>query len=163
MKNNRINEQTRKIKIEPPGNEKKSPWYLLTGLILGIAAGLVFTWMLFPVQYQDTSPATLAEGYKEIYRRTIAEVFSVTGDLDRAISRLNLLQDEDKVLSLGEQAQRALADGRDKEAQALALLASATGSGQTTGEAQPPQITPSIPPGEPSLPTQTLPVMPDNP
>lgn len=130
---------------------------MLTGLLIGAAAGLVFTWLILPVVYQDTTPATLAEGYKEIYRRTIAEVYAATGNLDRAISRISLLEDEDIVFLLGAQAQRALAEGREKEAKALALLASGIQSRSFSGESIPLLITPSETPGEPALPTQTLP------
>jgi len=137
-----MSDQTREIKLNPPRKSKKSNWYLLTGLVLGLAAGLIFTWVIFPVVYEDTSPATLTEGYKEIYRRIIAEVYTATGDLDRAASRLNLLEDDDPISALGAQAQRALADGREKEARALALLASSIQSGQSNGESIPLQLVP---------------------
>ena len=157
MPRKKINDQTQEIKIKAQRETNRGHWYLLSGLVLGIAAGLIFTWLLFPVVYEDTSPGTLAEDYKEIYRRTIAEVYLVTGDLDRAISRLNLLENDDVVFALGSQAQRALADGREKEAQALAGLASAIQSLQSAGETTVPQITPSKIPVEPGFPTQTLP------
>jgi|GEM_PF-365508 len=156
-------DQTREIRIKPQHEIKRDHWYLLSGLVLGIVAGLIFTWLLFPVVYEDTSPDTLAEDYKEIYRRTIAEVYVVTGDLDRAISRLNLLENDDIVFALGAQAQRALADGHEKEAQALAVLASAIQSGQSAGGSTTPQIIPSKIPNEPTLPTQTLPELTPNP
>jgi hypothetical protein len=120
-----LNEQTREIRIAPQPEARRSQWYLLTGLVLGIAIGLIFTWVISPVVYHDTTPATLTPAYKEIYRTTIAQVYGVTGNLERATSRLNLLEDEDPVYALGAQAQRALADGREHEARALALLASA--------------------------------------
>ena len=157
MPRKKINDQTQEIKVKTLRETKRGHWYLLSGLVLGIAAGLIFTWLLFPVVYEDTSPGTLAEGYKEIYRRTIAEVYLVTGDLDRAISRLNVLENDDIVFALGSQAQRALADGRDTEAQALAVLASEIQLLQSAGESSVPQFTPSKIPTEPALPTQTLP------
>jgi hypothetical protein len=163
MAKKKINDQTQEIKIRPQHETKRGHWYLLSGLVLGIAAGLIFTWLLFPVVYENTSPGTLAEDYKEIYRRTIAEVYVITGDLDRAISRLNLLENDDIVFALGAQAQRALADGREKEAQALAILASAIQSGQSAEGSTAPQVTPSTLPNEPGLPTQTLPQLTPNP
>lgn len=157
MRKNKMNDQTQEMRFQLQRDPKKGHWYLISGLILGVVAGLIITWLLFPVEYEDTSPGTLAEDYKEIYRRTIAEVYLVTGDLDRAISRLNLLEDDDIVFALGAQAQRALADGREKEAQALALLASAIQSGQSTEETIPPLITPSEAPDGTTIPTQTIP------
>jgi len=120
-----LNEQTQEFRIVPQPETKRHHWYLLTGLILGISIGLIFTWLLCPVVYQDTSPASLVPGYKEIYRSTIAQVYAATGNLERASSRLVLLEDEDVVFALGAQAQQALAEGLEKEARALALLASA--------------------------------------
>ena len=119
-----MNDQTQELRINTQPEEKKHHWYLLTGLIIGIAAGLIITWLLFPVVYQDTLPASLSPAYKEIYRSTIAQVYAATGNLERAASRLALLEDEDVIYALGAQAQRALADGQEKEARALALLAS---------------------------------------
>lgn len=119
-----MNDQTQELRIAAQSEEKRHHWYLLTGLLIGIAAGLIITWLLFPVVYQDTLPASLAPAYKEIYRSTIAQVYAVTGDFERAASRLALLEDEDIIFTLGVQAQRALADGQEKEARALALLAS---------------------------------------
>ncbi len=119
-----LNDQTQELRIISPSEEKRHHWYLLTGLIIGIAAGLIITWLLFPVVYQDTLPASLSPAYKEIYRSTIAQVYASTGNLERAVSRLALLEDEDVIYALGAQAQRVLADGQEKEARALALLAS---------------------------------------
>ena len=156
MGNKKINDQTREIKIESQRDPKRSHWYLLSGILLGIAAGLILAWLIFPVVYEDTSPASLSEGYKEIYRRAVAEAYAATGDLGRAKSRLNLLENDDVVFALGAQAQRALAAGRDKEAQALALLASTIQSGESSGESIPTLVTPSETPDEPDIPTQTL-------
>jgi len=151
------NDHTREIRLSSTTKAKGGHWYLLTGLVLGIAAGLVFAWLISPVVYQDTTPDSLAEGYKEIFRRTIAEVYVATGDLERATSRLNLLEDEDIVFALGAQAQRAMSDGREKEARVLALLASAIQSGQSPVETKLPFILPSETHIEPAIPTQTLP------
>ncbi len=157
-----MRDQTREIKISTPREAKKSHWYLLTGLLLGIVAGLIFAWLIYPVIYEDTTPATLADGYKNIYIGTIAEVYAITGDLERATSRLNLLEDVDVVLTLGAQAQRALAEGQEKQARALALLASALQTDHSAEESQPPPILPSETQDETAFPTQTLPqLMPD--
>ena len=156
---NTLSDQTRKLKILKSRDTKKGHWYLLTGLVLGVVTGLIFTWLIYPVTYEDTTPATLAEGYKEIYLRTIAEVYAATGDLERATSRLNLLEYPDVVFTLGIQAQRALAEGQEKAARALALLASVIQTDQSPGEIAPPLISPSETPNESAMATQTLPQM----
>lgn len=128
-------------------NENKGPWYLLTGLVIGIALGLVYSWVVRPVQYTNTSPSSLRADYKDQYRAIIAAAYLANGDLLRARERLKLLQDEDLYRVLAEQAQRTLAGGGSpQEARGLGLLAVALGqappaveqnSGQAPGSATP--------------------------
>ena len=101
------------------------PWYLITGLVLGFLLGLLYAWLINPVVYSNTEPATLRSDYKENYRLNIAQAYAATGDLERAESRLALLREEDAIFELGSQAQQALAAGFSEDARALALLASA--------------------------------------
>ena len=153
-----MNEATRRLRVEPLADkpddglpeEKRGSWYLLTGLILGLVLGLVYAWVLNPVVYQDTAPASLAEPYQDRYRSMIAQAYEATGSLERAISRLALLEDLDPVYALGVQAQQALADGQPEEAHALALLASAL-QGPIGVEPIP---TATLPP----IPTRTMPI-----
>ena len=129
-------EETRQIRVDDPrppevviskpveGSEPKQfPWYLLTGLILGFLLGLLYAWLINPVVYSDTEPASMRADFKENYRLTIAQAYAATGDLERAESRLVLLNDEDPIFTLGSQAQQALAAGFAEDARALALLA----------------------------------------
>ena len=110
--------------------EKRGNWYLLTGLILGVALGLGYAWMINPVEYVDAPPYALRQDFKEQYRVLIALAYQYNGDLERAIYRLEAMQDEDITRTLAMQAQQALADGRpEAETQALGLLAVALGQG----------------------------------
>ncbi len=151
---------TQEVRTSPPAPQKRSPLYLLTGLILGLILGLVYAWVINPVIYEDTTPASLGDADKDFYRSTIAQVYAHTGDLERAALRLALLEDEDPVYTLGVQAQRVLAEGQEAEARALALLASVLQGlpqyQQTTTESVSPQPTATDPP--PSIPTNTLPI-----
>ena len=83
--------------------------YLITGLALGVGIGLLVAWGLAPVQYVDTTPATLRVDFKDEYRFLIAAAYTASGDLPRAQARLVTLADADPIKSLGEQAQRMLA------------------------------------------------------
>ena len=131
-------------------DENRGPWYLLTGLILGIALGLAYAWIIQPVEYVDTSPASLRSDFKDQYRALIAAAYLANGDLLRARARLELLQDEDIYRVLSEQAQRMLAqDNLSSEARALGLLAVALGQ-QAPGPGlaitqAPPSATATIP------------------
>ncbi len=154
------NQATRELRLQPPPREpqppapegKRGPWYLLTGLILGLIFGLVYAWLVDPVVYQNTHPASLKDSFKDGYRSAIAQAYAKTGNLDRAVSRLALLEDPDPVYTLGAQAQQALVAGLPEEAHALALLASALQGGELMEAA--PVPTSTLPP----VPTRTLPV-----
>jgi hypothetical protein len=99
---------------------------LLTGLILGIAIGLVYAWVINPVKYEDTSPASLRGDFKDQFRALIAVAYLSSGNLERAQVRLNLIEEDDPAQALALQAQRFVAEGRlESEIQALGLLAAA--------------------------------------
>jgi hypothetical protein len=126
-------------------NEKRGPWYLITGLVLGIITGVLVAWFV-PVKFTNTSPAALRADFKDQYRAMIASAYLASGDLIRAKSRLALLQDEDPYRTLAEQAQRSLAEGTfPQDARALGLLAIAMGQPQATVDSSPvSQASPSI-------------------
>jgi hypothetical protein len=147
--------RTEKFPSEEPPTRRGS-WYLLTGLVIGVVAGLIFAWLVYPVSYGYSDPSTLKENYKESYRLIIAQVFAATGDIDRAALRLDLLGDENITYKLGAQAQRALANGQQGDAQALALLASALQLGESGSQST--SETTEVP-AENLVPTQTLPAL----
>lgn len=153
-----MTDETREMRINPKPAAKETHWYLLTGLVMGFLLGLLYAWMINPVVYENTQPDTLKDNFKDTYRVTIAQVYSATGNLERAALRLALLNDEDPVYALGAQAQRSLANGEDEKARSLALLASAlqlhTSSLELIEAATP---EPSAPPTISPVPTQTLP------
>jgi hypothetical protein len=105
---------------------RRGSWYLLTGLLIGLALGLLVAWVIAPVEYVDTAPASLRPDFKDQYRSLIASAYLVTGDLGRAQSRLALLGDVDPQQMLTLQAQNALSAGDpDRSAYALSRLADA--------------------------------------
>ena len=135
--------------------EERGPWYLLTGLILGIILGLLYSWIIAPIEYVDTTPDSLRSDYQDSYRLTISLAYQSTGDLARAQARLNLLGDDDSALALAEQAQRHLAEGGTSgEAQALADLAAVLGQAPIPFTASPMPTNTESPPTE--TPTLTL-------
>ena len=114
--------------------DERGHWYLLTGFVIGIVLGLVYAWLIAPQQFQDrdTSPASLQPEFKDQYRAMIAAAYVATGTLPRAEARLELLDDDDVVRALAEQAQRTLGEGNSPlQAQALGLLAVALGQGES--------------------------------
>ena len=95
--------------------QNRSNWYLLTGLILGLAMGLIYTWVISPITEVDTHPNLLREDYKDIYRSLISRAYQANNNLPRAEARMELIGDEDPALALAAQAQRFLAENGDNE------------------------------------------------
>jgi hypothetical protein len=106
--------------------DRRGSWYLLTGLVLGIAAGLVYSWVISPVRYIDAPPSVLRADYKDDYRALVAAAYLYNMDLVRAEDRLAQLKDDESGKTLALQAQRALAEGHsEEEIYALNTLAEA--------------------------------------
>lgn len=102
------------------------PWSMLFALLAGVGLGLVYSWMISPVQVVDAEPVALRADFKDQYRSAIAAAFAATGDLARAQARLSLLRDADSIEALNAQAQRMLASGQSfEEADQVAALAAA--------------------------------------
>lgn len=111
------------------------PWYILTGLIIGLLLGFTLTRLMVPLQNQAASPAELSGADKDFYRATIAETYAASSNLSRALSRLDLIQDPDPVQALSAQAQRLLAqNASSSQASALAQLAEVLNAIEPTAE-----------------------------
>ena len=112
--------------------DERGSWYLLTGLILGLGFGLLYAWIIAPVRYVNTEPASLRADFKEQYRALIAAAYLSNGDLQRARARLALLDDADIAKTIAIQAQLAQdRAGPDSEKNGLGLLAAALNPGST--------------------------------
>lgn len=66
---------------------------LLFGLILGLAGGLYYAWIVSPVMYVDASPARLSDAHKEEYIFLVSQSYAVNGNRERAERRLASLDD----------------------------------------------------------------------
>ncbi|MDD2521881.1 MAG: hypothetical protein PHW11_03535 [Anaerolineaceae bacterium] len=99
-------------------------WYLLTGLLIGLAIGLVFSILVLPAENSDALPGELSPQAKDDYRVMIALAYSSNQNLERALSRLDLLEELNTVDLLTAQAQNMLASGSSETvSRALAELA----------------------------------------
>jgi len=128
--------------------DRRGSWYILTGLVLGVAAGLIYSWVISPVKYLDAPPYSLRADYKDEYRALVAAAYMYSHDLLRAQGRLAQLKDNETAQTIVGQAQRALANGHPaEEVKALNLLAAALGGGVTPegGSMTPSQQSSSIP------------------
>lgn len=57
-------------------------------LLLGLGLGLVYGWVIRPVQYVDTAPSSLRADYRTDYVLMVAEAYQAEGDIDLAAQRL---------------------------------------------------------------------------
>jgi len=113
------------VKRGRQSNEGRGPWFLLTGLLIGLVIGVLYAWIISPAEYIDAAPQSLRTEAKDGYRLLIAQAYQANGDIGRARERLKLLGDADTQKALVEQAQRLFGQGgADTEARALAALAS---------------------------------------
>jgi hypothetical protein len=103
-------------------------------ILVGIAGGLAYGWVLNPVKYVDTTPDTLRVDYKSDYVLMVAEVYRANSDIAQAEKRLALLGETPpgemvlQAILFGEQnhysdadlaLMRALADALEAQAPSL--------------------------------------------
>jgi hypothetical protein len=63
-------------------------------LAIGIALGLVYGWVIDPVEYVDTTPNTLRPDYRADYVLMVAEAYGSEQDAAAAARRLAILGSE---------------------------------------------------------------------
>jgi hypothetical protein len=118
------------------------------GLVLGLAGGLLYAWVIAPPE-PDLTPASLRADHKTTYIQLVAQTFAADKDIDRARARLSLIGDAGSAQAVTALAQRTSASGGDAATvRALAALAAALG-------ARPASPTPNLapPPTETPVPT----------
>jgi hypothetical protein len=57
-------------------------------ILLGLVIGLVYGWLINPVEYKDTTPKSLRYDYRTDFVLMIAEVFNSDNDTNQAIQLL---------------------------------------------------------------------------
>ena len=67
-------------------------WVLL-GLVLGLAAGLWYAWMVEPVVFVEVSPARFSERHRAEYIFLVSQSYAANGNWPRAEQRLAALDD----------------------------------------------------------------------
>ncbi|MFP3853619.1 MAG: hypothetical protein ACLFWD_04905 [Anaerolineales bacterium] len=66
----------------------RSRQWLLVGIVLGLSAGLLYGWLLQPVEFVDTTPDSLRQDFKTDYVLMVAEAYQQEEDLAQAERRL---------------------------------------------------------------------------
>jgi hypothetical protein len=65
-----------------------TPVRVLIALVLGLAVGLIYGWLVQPVTYVETSPDSLRVDYRTDYVLMVAETYTGPQSLDTAQRRL---------------------------------------------------------------------------
>ena len=92
----------------------KNLLWLLLGFILGVGAALLIGWVLFPVEYANSTPDTLRSDYKDEYIRLISLSYQVDGDLALVEQRLASLGGEPVTKPLVDLTERWIAQARSE-------------------------------------------------
>ena len=66
-------------------------FFFILSILVGLAAGLYYGWVVRPVGYTAVTPDTLRQDYKTDFVLMVAEAWEATGDMDMARRYLGLL------------------------------------------------------------------------
>lgn len=135
--------------------------FVLLGLLLGLAGGLFYAWVISPVVYTDASPARLNEEHIEEYLFLVSESYALTGDWEETVERLAALELEDLEQRVAQLFEQSLREGRPApQVRNLAFLTQRLGGDSPAlslfaPTPQPPPVTPTEASAAPT-PTATL-------
>ena len=65
--------------------------YSVIALVIGLGLGLLYGWVISPVQFVDTTPASLRADYRADYVLMIAEAYNADQNVELAVRRLAVL------------------------------------------------------------------------
>lgn len=71
-------------------HKKRIAWFLIM-IAAGVGLGLVYGWIINPVESVDITADTLRADYKTDYLLMVAEIYKSEGSLDLAARRLELI------------------------------------------------------------------------
>jgi hypothetical protein len=69
-------------------------------IAVGVGLGLLYGWIIDPVDFVDTTPESLRGDYQSDYVLMVAEIFHADRDAEAAVIRLTFLNDPSPVISV---------------------------------------------------------------
>jgi len=87
----------------------------VAGAILGLVLGLIYAWLVAPVELYNTTPALLRSDHRHEWIRLTALGYLADGDLERALARLDGLGQEDVQAALAALIEAYAAQGQPVE------------------------------------------------
>ena len=107
----------------------KARWLILWGLILGLAGGLVYAWVIAPPEYYDIYPPLMAPEHRRAWIEMTALAYGAEGNAERTQLRLRGLAEDEIRQVTAQTLDVAAARGRPIEMlRRLAKLAQAYGA-----------------------------------
>lgn len=100
----------------------------LLGAVGGIALGLIYAWVLAPVEFTTADPVHIQEEYREVWIVMAAEAYMTSGDWERTQTRLNGLEDANLAETVSALFERYSPGAPNRPARALARLADKLGA-----------------------------------
>lgn len=79
---------------------RRGPFYLITGLLIGLVLGFFYGWVINPARYIDISPQSLHEDQKKQYLLLVAESYQASEDIGRSYARIKQMVDPVDIDSL---------------------------------------------------------------
>jgi hypothetical protein len=83
--------------------------FFIASIVVGLAIGLVYGWVINPAPYRDLNARTLRSDYKADFVLMVAEAYRQDGNLPLALRRLSLISEESPAQVLA----RTLVTARD--------------------------------------------------
>lgn len=109
--------------------KRSAPIILAVSMVVGVAGGLLYTWILDPIESYDSSPDTLRAQDKFVYLAIIGDLHALEEDRPQAEARLAELGVEADGLVLAGLIEQYLdSGGQAEEVRNLARLAEALGA-----------------------------------
>jgi hypothetical protein len=96
--------------------------WLAVGLLLGLALGVGYAWVIRPADFRGAGPDSLQPIYRGEYILLIATAYQATGDLDRSRDRLALFPELNPEVLSSLAQQVVAARGSEEAARGLARL-----------------------------------------
>jgi len=101
---------------------------LIVGLVVGAGLGLFLGWGPFPVEYLDSPARALDQRYRDEYTLMVAAGYVVDGDVQGAVERLRVLDEENIPAYVQETTERFISNSRNlQDIQFLVALSEGLG------------------------------------
>jgi hypothetical protein len=92
-------------------------FFVVMALFVGTAVGLALGWLVFPVEWVDMPPSSLANVYQEDHLRMAIDSYTLNGDCDLATQRYKALGESGPSLLEG-----ILADSGEQKTDTIAAF-----------------------------------------